>query len=157
MDEASRREAAIRGVMDAQLALVQAIAREQLPEWTHLDLTMGQLKTLMALSSHDSMTVSALAEALNVGKPTASLLVDRLVQLGYVARAEDREDRRRTLVTLSATGSDLTRNLRQGKLERFTRWLAEMDTDDLVALQQGLRALAAVVEREAASVAAAAS
>jgi DNA-binding MarR family transcriptional regulator len=49
-------------------------------------------------------TVSRLAELLGVSKQAASRLADDMVSLGYLERAEDRSDRRRTRLELSATG-----------------------------------------------------
>jgi DNA-binding MarR family transcriptional regulator len=124
------------------------------PDWIQLELPIGQVKTLMALAGHERLNVSALAELLRIGKPAASILVDRLVQQAYVARTEDPEDRRRTLLALTPAGSDLVATLRQGAGEsRFARWLEQMDEGDLAALTRGLQALATIAAREGASAA----
>jgi DNA-binding MarR family transcriptional regulator len=107
---------------------------------------MGQLRTLMALAADGSMTVSAMAERLGIAKPTASILIDRLVHIGDAVRSEDPEDRRRTLVALTPAGVALVARLRNGQSERFERWLAAMRPDDLAALTQGMQALAAIAE-----------
>jgi DNA-binding MarR family transcriptional regulator len=49
-------------------------------------------------------TVSRLAELLGVTKQAASRLADDMVSLGYLERAEDSADRRRTPLRLSRTG-----------------------------------------------------
>jgi DNA-binding MarR family transcriptional regulator len=144
--------AAVRAALEAQHAVAHALHRGTMPEWVHLELTMGQLKTLMTLASEGDMNVSGLAERLEVGKPAASILVDRLVQLGYAERTEDAEDRRRTLVAPTATGRELVARLRQDGGGRLTRLLEQLDADDLAALTRGLRALAAVASREDNSV-----
>lgn len=142
-------ETPFREVLAAQKFVSQALFRTAMPGWLHLDLTMGQLKTLAALASGQAMNVSTLAETLDVSKPTASILVDQVVQRGYAERTEDPEDRRRTLVALSQAGSDLIAQLRQsGPQERMVRWLEAMDPDDLAALRRGLQALAATIQRE---------
>lgn len=97
------------------------------------------------------MNVSELAEWLKASKPSASILVDRLVQLGYVERMEDRDDRRRTLVVLTAKGRELVARLQRSGGERMEGWMEQMSPDDLAALTRGLRALAAVVSREVAA------
>jgi DNA-binding MarR family transcriptional regulator len=136
-------------VLAAQKVILRELVRMTMPHWIHLDLSMGQLRTLAALASHQAMNVSTLAETLEVSKPTASILVDQLVQRGLAERAEDPEDRRRTLVALSAAGSNMVAELRQyGPPDRMVRWLEAMDPDDLNALQRGLQALAAIIQRE---------
>ncbi len=49
-------------------------------------------------------TVSRLAELLGVSKQAASRLAEDMVSLGYLERAGDPEDRRRTRLQLSPTG-----------------------------------------------------
>ena len=49
-------------------------------------------------------TVSRLAELLGVSKQAASRLADDMVALGYLERAADAGDRRRTLLRLSPAG-----------------------------------------------------
>jgi DNA-binding MarR family transcriptional regulator len=152
MEDLSPRAAPFREVLAAQKLISRELFRTTMPEWLHLDLTMGQLKTLAALAAHQAMNISALAETLNVSKPTASILVDQVVQRGLAQRTEDPEDRRRTLVELTLAGSDLVAQLRQsGPQDRMVRWLEAMDPDDLAALTRGMQALAAIAGREAAS------
>lgn len=142
----------IRAALDAQQAVSDAVHRTTKPDWIHLDLSMGQLKALVALAAqdktNDGVNISALAETLGAGKPKTSILVDQLVQLGYVRRTEDSEDRRRTLVTLTDAGNEQVTRLQLGKSELMIHWLEQMNADDLAALTRGLNALAAILERE---------
>jgi len=142
----SRVSEAIAAILAAQRSVARCMFQTSIPEWTQLDLTMGQLRTLMALAADGPMTVSALAEKLGIAKPTASILIDRLVQIGDADRSEDPEDRRRTLVTLTTAGVALVARLRNGRSERFERWLAAMRPEDLAALTQGMQALADIAE-----------
>lgn len=142
--------AKVRAALEAQRAVVQAMHSASTPDWAHLDLSMGQLKALVALATAGDMNVSELAEWLKTSKPSASILVDRLVHLGYVERMEDRDDRRRTLVMLSATGRELVARLQRSGGEQMAGWMAQLSPADLAALTQGLRALAAVVSRAVA-------
>ncbi|HEX8997045.1 MAG TPA: MarR family transcriptional regulator [Ktedonobacterales bacterium] len=138
----------VRVALETQHALTHAMQRIGISQWAHLDLSMGQLKALMTLASSDAMNVSELAERLAVSKPTASILVDRLVQLGYIERTEDSEDRRRTLATPTPKGSEIVARLQQGGSERLARWLELMDSADLEALTRGMRALATIIARD---------
>lgn len=116
--------------------------------WLQLDLTMAQLKGLMALAD-TSMTIGQIAEALNIGKPAASILVERLVQPGLAERAEDPQDRRRSIAQLTAQGAELVARLRQeGGQARFQGWIGQLADADLAALVRGMTALATVATRE---------
>jgi DNA-binding MarR family transcriptional regulator len=77
----------------------------------------------------------------------ASLLVDRLVRLGFAERAEDPVDRRRTIVRLSPAGTGLVRELNHGGQERLRRVLAALPPADLAALLRGASAAVRVAER----------
>jgi len=149
--EASSPQAdAIQAAIALRRAIERRMADSQVTEWISLELTMGQVKAMMALAREaaQGLNVSALAEALRVGKPAASILVDQLVQQGYAERTEDHDDRRRTLVALTPRARDLVERLRQGSYESFTRWLAALRADDLAALTRGLRALLAASEAD---------
>ena len=58
-------------------------------------------------------TVSRLAELLGVTKQAASRLADDMVELGYLERHADPDDRRRTRLRLSATGERIRRRARE--------------------------------------------
>src|SRR5215469_17282298 len=103
----------IRSVLAAQMQLSRCIVSTQMQEWAQLELSIGQLKVLMMLAGHPGMTISQIAERLRIGKPSTSMLVDRLVQQDLVHRREDENDRRRTLVSLTTEGNGLTTRLHQ--------------------------------------------
>jgi DNA-binding MarR family transcriptional regulator len=67
-------------------------------------------------------TVSRLAQLLGVSKQAASRLADDMVSLGYLERAPDAADRRRTRLRLSATGA----RIRDRALAESERMEAEL-------------------------------
>lgn len=140
----------VRAALDAQRAFKQAMSNAYSPDWIHLDLSMAQLKAMMGLATLGDMSVSELADWMKTSKPSASVLVDRLVHQDYAARREDPADRRRTLVTLTEHGTELIAGLERSGGERMGAWLARMRPDDLIALTRGLRALTDIVTDEVA-------
>jgi MarR family transcriptional regulator, organic hydroperoxide resistance regulator len=68
---------------------------------------VDQWRAMKALSERQGMTMGAIAEELALNAPTATKLIDRMVQEALVYRAPDPADRRRILVFLSAKGSGL--------------------------------------------------
>jgi MarR family transcriptional regulator for hemolysin len=118
-------------------------------DWTGLDLSVAQLKVVMTIAhAGGAMTVSRMADLLGVRQPTASHLIERLVQGRLVERAEDPEDRRRTLVHLTPAGEQLVGRL-LGFAELLRGWMSALVDSDLLALRQGLAALLEVARREA--------
>ena len=153
--------AAILSNLHAQLVQEVIEAREQLARnlaaseevWCQLDLTMPQLKALMAVAFESSLTITQIGEALGIGRPGASNVVDKLVQMGLVTRAEDAIDRRRTNVGLSGEGTALMARLRQSGEEAMRSCLELLAEDDLAALARGMTALAEATKRQTASAA----
>jgi DNA-binding MarR family transcriptional regulator len=115
--------------------------RTVMQDWQSLNMSMAQLKVLMTLNFKGPVPISKLAEALGISHPTASQLVDRLVQAGLVERMESSTDRRFTLARLNQAGEQLAQRLWQGRIGHLHSCLAQLDEPDLTALRQGLRAL----------------
>lgn len=115
------------------------------PEWQNLEITMAQLKVLLHLHVAGPLSNGKLAERLHISHPTASHLVEKLVQNGLAERSEQSNDRRTTLVLLTEHGQSLLQSLLQGRHGRLRDWLLQLDEQDLVALRQGLSALSRVI------------
>jgi DNA-binding MarR family transcriptional regulator len=74
------------------------------------DLTSRQLVILLECREKPC-TVRGLAETLNVPKPAITRALNRVEELGLVARRDDPDDRRSILVGLTPKGSRFTRIL----------------------------------------------
>ncbi len=132
----------IEAALEAQQRISQALHRLSAAEWVGSDLSMAQLKALLILDTHPALTIGQLACKMELAKPAASVLVDKLVQAGYVERAEDLIDRRRTNIQLSAEGQRTLNRLMRGKRDRLRAYLAQLSEADLRAIIQGFQALA---------------
>jgi DNA-binding MarR family transcriptional regulator len=65
----------------------------------------GRIRVLFLLREQ-AMTLAQLAEAHGVDRPYATIIVDKLEQLGYVERRPHPSDRRSKVVTLTPAGQD---------------------------------------------------
>lgn len=145
MPVSAERDNLINELMETQRQMLRGLQAHSAPVWQHLELTVAQIKSLFILGSDGPMTVGQVAVALEIGRPAASVLIDRLVHGGLVDRREDPADRRRAIIHLTARGEALVSQLRQGGPERFREALQKMSDDDLHALLKGTRALAAAL------------
>jgi DNA-binding MarR family transcriptional regulator len=126
-----------------------ALQHLSLPTWLKLDVSMAQLKTLVVVDrAADGLSVTAIGRDLEIGEPSASLLVEQLVKRGYAERATDPDDRRRVVVTATDLGRELLGELRHGRRQHVEEWLESVSADDAEALARGLRALAEAMTRE---------
>lgn len=142
---AEQNERNIHETCEIFFSLLHNIQRTTKTVWQSLDLTMAQFKVFLTLNFEGEVPISKLAQTLGIRHPTASHLVERLVQAGLVERIEQATDRRYTLARLTSQGTMTVQRLRQGRENRFQHWLSQLDEQDLAALRQGLEALNRIV------------
>lgn len=65
------------------------------------NLTLLQVQALKFIHSNEQVTPTDLSRTFQVSKPSASALVERLVEHGWLKRMSSSHDRRTTLLTLS--------------------------------------------------------
>jgi DNA-binding MarR family transcriptional regulator len=65
------------------------------------ELTLPQVHLINTMRTNGQMTISQLAEMLQVSPPSASTMVDRLVEKGILRRTGDPNDRRKVVVSIS--------------------------------------------------------
>ncbi len=107
-----------------------------------LELTLGQLDCLHAISRLEAPSMSDLSRELGLPPSSVTGIVDRLVEAGKVRRESDPDDRRVVRVVLTAQGRrdrDRDRRLRR---ERLGRLLAALDDEELRALHTALALVA---------------
>lgn len=116
--------------------------------WLRCDVTLPQLRCLFVVTFRGPISIGGIAQQLHIGLPTASSLIDRLVERGLVQRREDPQDRRRTLASATEAGATLAEDLRQGSTQALREWLQALRPEDLSALIQGLQAIVQVAGLE---------
>jgi DNA-binding MarR family transcriptional regulator len=116
--------------------------------WADVDLTLPQLKLLGLLARRpDGLAGRELANALGVGPPAVTALVERLVEPGYARRDEDPHDRRITRVRLTASGQALLERFFGGRQERLVEILAQLEPDQLETVLRAVNLLRVTAER----------
>ena len=91
-----------------------------------IELTPPQMHTLMAIRVRGSLTVKGLADAMQVSAPSASAMVERLVELGAVTREQNHEDRREVLVQLTPRAAETLEQLDEHIMESLAELLAKL-------------------------------
>lgn len=103
--------------------------------------SIPQLRTLAFLHRRPGACLFHLAEYLGVSRPTASTLVERLVQRGMVARATNPEERRRVALTLTPAGARHFRQARQSAQTWMAAVLAKQSVTTLRRITEGMSLL----------------
>jgi MarR family transcriptional regulator, organic hydroperoxide resistance regulator len=135
-------------IVKAYMDLFITMQFNAVSHWLMLELTFAQARALFMLSARKELTVSQLAKLLGVGNPTASILVQQLVERELVTRSEQTTDRRHTIIRLSPKGAEIGTGRRKEREKQWQRWLSHLSDDELNALARGLSAIVAVVKKE---------
>lgn len=104
-----------------------------------LHLSLPQVGTLHFLRAEGTQSVSAIAHHVHLSLAATSHLVERLVQRGLVARAEDPSDRRQKRVELTAEGQALVGGIQAEAMASLDALLATVPPDLRQRLDQDLR------------------
>jgi DNA-binding MarR family transcriptional regulator len=107
-----------------------------------MGLSAPRASALSLLVFRGPVTMSALAEAEQVRRPTITRLVDSLERRGLVRRVSDAEDGRVQLVEATAAGKRLLQKGRARRVERLMTGIARLRLED----QQLLKRAAELME-----------
>jgi DNA-binding MarR family transcriptional regulator len=117
-------------------------------------ISMTQHHILSLLDRHGEMSMSHLAEMLDVSVSNATGLVDRMEERGLLERVRITDDRRVVHVHLTEAGRTLLADVEVLKDDLVRRILAELDREQLERIELALDdlrgAVAAVVEGDPA-------
>lgn len=117
-------------------------------EWSSLDLTMPQFRTLGLLST-GAYRMSEIASTMGISMQAATSLIDRLVDKQLVERHHDVSDRRVVLCRLTAAGqAEIDRLYAVGR-SRMDELVNILNDDDLSVVVDAFEILAAAIERYA--------
>jgi DNA-binding MarR family transcriptional regulator len=97
---------------------------------------------LMAVALQGDLSVSDLAEQVNLGLSTTSLLVGELSRAGLLERTEDPNDRRRTIVSLNRAYREAAEEWLHERVGPFRRTLERLSPEARANFIEGWRILA---------------
>ncbi len=143
-----RRSELVSTIVRAYMDLFMTMQFTSVSHWLMLELSFAQTRALFMLAARIQLTVSELARLLGVGNPTASLLVQQLVERGLVTRSEHPTDRRQTILRLSPKGLEIGAGRQKERAKQWQRWLSQLSDKELSALAHGLSAIVKVIKNE---------
>jgi DNA-binding MarR family transcriptional regulator len=108
-------------------------------------LPFAQMKALGYLYRQGRSTVGEVAEGLGLAMPTASELVDKLVERGLLERGVNPHDRRQVHVWLTEEAIAYGRDLLAMRRSQIRRVFDELEPSEREVLLRGLRALSEAI------------
>lgn len=110
-----------------------------------MDLTYNQYKMLLTIYDKGSCPLNRLARELQIAMSSASEMVDRLVNLGFVYRTVDEGNRRQVIIYTTEQGEELIRELRRGIVDNYRTLLERLPAQDQERLVQAFETLAEIL------------
>lgn len=101
-------------------------------------VSLSQLRVLWFLNRCPQSSLSEVADDLDVTRSTMSVMIERLVQRGFVHRIEDPQERRRVLLTLTTAGAEYLEQVSQATQSKVAGILSPLSDTELQQLMQGI-------------------
>ncbi len=134
------RDECVSLLMDAiphTLCVLRVEVRKHCP--THL--TVPQFRALTFLSFHAGASLSDLADFIGITLPSASNLIDGLVEHQLVTRVMAVDDRRRAILAITEHGTDVLAVVREATAEVLTQRMEALNDDERQTLSSAMRIL----------------
>ena len=133
-----------------RLRLVIVRTARRLRQEAGEELSPSQAAALATIDRHGPLTPSELAVRERIQRPTATRLIARLEETGFVDRTPDPQDRRSCVVSLTPTGRELVARVRTRKDAYLSRRLRDLDADERATLDRAAAILERVLEGDGA-------
>ncbi|MFF7377935.1 MarR family winged helix-turn-helix transcriptional regulator [Streptomyces massasporeus] len=111
-----------------------------------LRLSLHQLRALRTVQAVPGLNLTALADGLDIGLPTASRLCDRLAAAGLLERTPHPDTRREVQLWLTTHGLHVLGDVADRRAQALAAALASMEPAERAALSRGLRGFLAAQE-----------
>ena len=128
--ESASRQAPVRAIADRLHSAAIHLLRRLRVEDRALGLSGPRASALSVIVFRGPITMSALAEAEQVRRPTITRLVDGLERRGLVRRVNDPADGRVQLVAATAAGKRLLQRGRARRVERLMHGVMQLSEEE---------------------------
>jgi MarR family transcriptional regulator, organic hydroperoxide resistance regulator len=141
-----------KDIIEEMIELQRQVDRDrrqyELDAWMHLNLSIGQLKSLFFISNRGTTSLSKLAVALGVTPTNTTGIVDRLLKRGLITRTDSPDDRRVLLLRTTLLGDELITELRQKRKERMTELFNRLTDEQAMQVAETLKILVNATEAQ---------
>jgi DNA-binding MarR family transcriptional regulator len=150
-DPLTARRAAVAGIVEQLNGAVRLLRCAATGRMVRQGVSMTHLHVMWRLEESGELTMSRLADYLDVALSNATGLVDRMEERGLVERTRVSDDRRVVLVRLTPAGQDLLDEVQIVKRDLINAILERLDERQLTRLHRGLRDFRVAVGAEEAA------
>ncbi len=105
-------------------------------------LTMVQFEALICLKKNKELQMKDFADHFSITMPTATSLIDKLIEAKYAVRKNDAKDRRIVRISITKQGEKLLHEAMSQRANKVNKLLGNLSSDDKNEL---LRILSSIV------------
>ena len=127
-------------LLDTAPLMMRAIRREMRSHRTP-DLSVPQFRTLAFIRRNSDASLSDLAHHLDLKLPSASKLIDGLVNKNLIMRQESASDRRRVTLALTRRGDAILTSARAATQAHLTEILRPLSAKELKTVHDAMHLL----------------
>lgn len=102
-------------------------------------LKKNHMKILNILYQQDHITLTEIGKMLDIEKGSLTTLIDQLEEKEFVIRADDRTDRRKTLISLSPRGREEMDRVMNLYAQKMDELLCDVDSDEIQQFSTSLQ------------------
>lgn len=134
----------LRGLLQRLFRMFGALGADTTP--CGQPLPMAHAHALMILSSRGELTQQELGAELCIDKSNVARLCAKMVDAGHVVQAAGAQDRRSRMVSLTAAGTRLAREVNSASRQRFGALLTSMKVSHRAPVIRALGQLVAAID-----------
>ena len=134
--------------LPARLRLAIARMARRLRQEAGDELSPSSMTALATIEHRGPLTPSELAEYEGIKRPTATRVLQRLLEAGLIERTADPTDGRSAVVSVTRDGGALLKKLRSRKTAYLAQRLRELPDEDVKALERAAGVLERLLDGE---------
>jgi DNA-binding MarR family transcriptional regulator len=115
---------------------------------TFEDLSIAQLNAVMLIRTRKQVSITGLSKLLRVSPPSASAMVDRLVEKRILSREQSPKDRRRVVVTISSGAMHHIEQVEKAIFQSFVGLVEKLEPETTLEWCAVLEKVKAVLAEE---------
>ena len=114
-----------------------------------LPITLTQMRALSLFNEQEAVTITEISRSLGMSLQSATNLVCRLEQLGYIERSKNKKDKRVSNVRLTAKGTKRLNLFRSSEIDNVKLLLERLNPVEIKVLHETLSGVALLFEKAA--------
>src|ERR1035437_3441065 len=129
-------------ILEAMFKFVKDFKGSMSDSFRHSHLTMLQCEAMSCIKKHKEAHMGDIASHFATTMPTATALIDKLIDTKYVKRENDVKDRRIVRISLTKSGEKLLSEATKQKTSKMDKLLSYLSKQDKLELLRILNILA---------------